>query len=82
MKKATRRIIAFMMVVICLLGGCGTTGYEENQTLTYNEAIEELSSKLTKVNSSTVDAPLDIYDLDTTVKTLADIDTYPLTVHG
>jgi len=82
MKKTMRKIIAMLLIATCCLSGCGVTGYEENQTLTYNEALDELSSKLTKVHSSTVDAPLDIYDLETTTKTLADIDTYPLTVQG
>lgn len=82
MKKTLSKIITFVLIVTCLLSGCGATGYEENQTLTYNEAVQELSSKLTKVHSSTVDAPLDIYDLDTPTKTLADINTYPITVQG
>lgn len=82
MKSKVRRFLAIMMATMCFLSGCGTPGYDENNNLTYNEAIEELSSKLTKVNTSTVDAPLDIYDLDTTATTLADIDTFPLTVQG
>jgi len=71
-----------MLAAICCLTGCGTPGYEETKTLTYNEAVEELSSKLTKVNTSTVDAPLDIYDTSTVTKTLASIDTFPLTTEG
>ena len=82
MKRTTKRILAMMLVAICCLTGCSTPGYEEGKTLTYNEAVEELSSKLTKVNTSTVDAPLDIYDTSTEVKALASIDTFPLTTKG
>jgi len=80
--KTTKRILAIILAAICCLTGCSTPGYEETETLTYNEAVEELSSKLTKVQSSTVDAPLDIYDTNTETKTLASIDTFPLTTEG
>lgn len=82
MKNKVKRLCAMMIAFCVFLSGCGTPGYDEDNSLTYNEATEELSSKLTKVNTSTVDAPLDIYDLDTTATTLADIDTFPLTVRG
>lgn len=82
MKNIKKRFLAMILAVVCCLSGCGTPGYEESRTLTYNEAVEELSSKLTKVNTSTVDAPLDIYDTDTVAKTLASIDTFPITVKG
>lgn len=83
MSKLIKRITALAMIaVMCFLSGCGTPGYEENDTYTYEEATAELESKLTKVTTHTVDAPLDIYDLSTTTKSLADINTYPLTVQG
>lgn len=84
MKKLKKcyKLLALMMAMICLVSGCGDLGYAENNNLTYEEATEELSSKLTKVHTSTVDAPLDIYDVGTTTTTLADINTFPLTVQG
>lgn len=78
-----RRIAAALAICsICLFGACDTTGYEENHTYTYDEAVEELESKLSKVTYSSVQAPLDIYDLDTIKSPLADIDVYPLTIRG
>lgn len=83
MKSVTKKLMAIIiMVAVCCLGGCDTPGYEESKTLTYKEAVEELSSKLTKVQTSTVDAPLDIYDTGSEIKALASIDTFPLTVKG
>lgn len=83
-KQTLKKVAAFALAVImCFVTvGCGTPGYEENKTYTYEEAVKELESKLTKVSSEEVTAPLDIYDLDTTTTTLADIDTYPITQRG
>lgn len=81
--KRWRNIIAIMLIMtMCLLSGCGTPGYEEDHTYTYEEAVEELEAKLTKVEVFDVKAPLDIYDADTVTQALADIDTYPLTTQG
>ncbi len=82
MKSRFPRILALLLVVLCVLGGCSTPGYEEAKTYTYDEAVQELTSKLTKVTQVEVEAPLDIYDLDTKAVTLADIDTFPITVQG
>lgn len=82
MKNVTKKLLAIMMVMVCCLSGCATPGYEESKVLTYKEAIEELSSKLTKVQTSTVDAPLDIYDTSGATKALASIDTFPLMTQG
>ena len=82
MKKTLRKLFAVMVAMTCLLSGCGSSAYEESNTYTYDEAVKELESKLTKVNYTEVDAPLDIYDVDTERKTLADISTFPLTVQG
>lgn len=83
MKNLAKRGLALVLALaICLLGGCASTGYEEVKTYTYDEAVQELSSKLTKVTVTEVKAPLDIYNLDTTITTLADIDTFDLTVRG
>lgn len=83
-KQTLKKVAAFALAVIMCFAtvGCGTPGYEENKTYTYEEAVKELESKLTKVSSEEVTAPLDIYDLDTTTTTLADIDTYPITQRG
>lgn len=82
MKIGMKKLITIMVAMTCCLSGCETPGYEESKTLSYNEAIDELSSKLTKVQTSTVDAPLDIYDTSSETKALASIDTFPLTTKG
>lgn len=86
MKRITKRIASVLVilgVLACLVGGCGAaSGYEEIKTLTYEEALEELSSKLTKVPTSAADAPLDIYENDTATTSLADISTFPLKTKG
>lgn len=82
MKGKLLKILALVLVAVCVLGGCATPGYEESKTYTYDEAVQELESKLTKVSVTEVDAPLDIYDIDTTVNVLADIDVFDVTVRG
>lgn len=82
MKSGVAKLLAIMLAVICLMSGCSTPGYEETKTYTYDEAVQELESKLTKVSVTKVDAPLDIYDLDSETKTLADIDTFDMTVRS
>lgn len=83
MKNTLKRLAALLLVTLFTLSACGSQpGYEENKTYTYDEAATELKSKLTKVKTSTVDPILDIYDVDTPTKALADIDTFDLTVRG
>lgn len=82
MKKVWKQIVVSLLVAASTLSGCGAVGYEENKTYTYDEAVQELSSKLTKIDCSEVNAPLDIYDVDTSATALADIDTYPIVVNG
>lgn len=82
MKRVVKKFLAALLVVTCCLSGCGTPGYEENDVYTYDEATKELESKLTKISVSNVKAPLDIYDFDMVSKSLADINTFPLTVNG
>ncbi len=82
MKSTMKKLLAMILVIACFVSGCGSVGYEEDKTYTYDEATQELASKLTKVECSEIKAPLDIYDNDTPTKTLASIDTFPLTVEG
>jgi len=84
MKNLTKRLIAlFLATMLCLMSGCGSTpGYEEKDTYTYDEAVAELQAKLEKVTQKDVEAPLDIYDVDTVTTTLADINVFPITERG
>jgi len=84
MKNVAKRLIAlFLATMLCLMSGCvSTPGYEEKDTYTYDEAVAELKVKLDKVTKKDVEAPLDIYDVDTVSTALADIDVFPITVRG
>ncbi len=85
MKAFTKRLFALVLALatVFTLSGCGEmTTYDEPKTYTYEEATKELESKLKKVTVSNVDAPLDIYDIDTEHTALADIDTFDLTVRS
>ncbi len=80
-KKVLTLILAAMML-LSLLGGCATSGYEEVSTYTYEEATKELEAKLKKITVTEMPATMDIYSLDTVSAALADIDTFTLTVEG
>ena len=80
--RKLKNVFAVMLAATCLLTACEGATYEETKTYTYDEAVKELDAKLTKVTISEVSAPLDLYDIDTQATTLADIDTFPITVQG
>lgn len=84
--KTLKQILALVLALTCCLLCCtscsGSGGHGDARTYTYDEAVEELESKLTKVTTTQVEAPLDIYDLETVTRALADIDTFDLTVRG
>lgn len=82
MRKSSIKVLAGLMALVLSLSGCGTPGYDEDNSLTYDEAVAELDSKLSKIEPVEVEAPLDIYNVDSTTIALADIDTFPLTVIG
>lgn len=83
MKRNLKKFAALLLALaMCIVAGCGTPGYEETKTYTYDEAVKELQSKLTKVTQEVVPASLDVYDLDNVATTLADIDTYEITTRG
>lgn len=79
---------ALSVVMTCtMLSGCSGV-YTENENrkdaLSYDDATRELKALMSKVNVSTVENPtLDIYSDEISEKdTLADIDTFPITVEG
>ncbi len=84
--KTLKQILALVLALTCCLLCCtscsGSGDHGDVRTYTYDEAVEELESKLTKVTTTQVEAPLDIYDLETVPQALADIDTFDLTVRG
>lgn len=77
------KIIAAVLSVGCFLTACSTPGYETVEVYTYEEAVAELESKLTRVTCKTAEPILDIYDDVSSEGTmLADINTYPYKSSG
>lgn len=85
-KKYFTRLLSVFLVLVCLisvLAGCSVYTSSETE-LSYDEAAEELSSLLSKVDTSTNSDPiLDIYSDDTSdIDALSDISAFPITVQG
>ena len=80
-------LIAALLIVSVLLTACGDSGSsgktDNGKTMSLEDANKELSALLSKIKVTKVNAPLDIYNDDSTVnKALADISTFPITVSG
>ena len=89
MRKRNMKLFCLLTTValmVCALCGCGSSGRSggDSQALSYKDAVDEMSSMLTKIKTSKVTNPvLDIYSDDTSeADALADIDTFPITVRG
>ena len=85
-KKYFARLISVFLILMCLissLSGCSVYTSSETE-LSYEEATEELSSLLSKVDTDTnTDPILDIYSDDTSnINALSDISAFPVTVQG
>ncbi|MBR1483824.1 MAG: VWA domain-containing protein [Ruminococcus sp.] len=83
--KRTGRIIAGVLAMTMIAGvASGCTKYEtgSEKTYTYDEAVKELKAFNDQIKTDEVKAQLDIYNNETASKTLASIDTFPLTVEG
>ena len=90
MKRSGKKVFALLlsMVMACsMLAGCSGV-YTENENrkdaLSYDDAQKELKALMSKVTVKKVSEPvLDIYSDEVSEKdTLADIDTFPITVKG
>ena len=83
---------AILAIVLCaaliavFLTGCGSSAYTEDEydDLSYEDAVTELKSLLTKIDVDTVEDPaIDIYsETASEADALADIDTFEITVEG
>ena len=87
MKKMKKVLAAVLASVLALsLAGCGGEVRTENnrKTMSYDDAVSEMTSLLKKVDTKTVSNPvLDIYMSETSkADALDDIDTFPITVRG
>ena len=85
-----KKILSLSLCVIltaAVLSGCGSSSvYTEDDydALSYEDALDEIESLLTKIDVTTVEDPtLDIYsDTTSEADALADIDTFDITVEG
>ena len=84
-----KKILSLSLCVIltaAVLSGCGSSVYTEDDydALSYEDALDEIESLLTKIDVTTVEDPtLDIYsDTTSEADALADIDTFDITVEG
>ena len=85
-----KKILSLSLCVIltaAVLSGCGSSSvYTEDDydALSYEDALDEIESLLTKIDVTTVEDPtLDIYsDTTSEADALADIDTFDITVQG
>ncbi|MBO4457406.1 MAG: VWA domain-containing protein [Butyrivibrio sp.] len=85
MRRRVLSVIVSAAMIVASLSGCGNAhGDGTESRLTEDQAKKELKSLMTKVNVTTNNNPtLDIYAEDvSTADTLADIDTFPITVTG
>lgn len=81
-----RKFTVFILAAIMLLAsfaGCSRYRNEQN-TLTYDEAVTEMDALLKKVKVNTVSSPvMDVYSDDVTeADALSDISVFPLTTKG
>ena len=92
-RSVIRRTVPSALAVIlafCALTGCGGSGGSGSSSnssykeLSYDDAVAELNALLSKIKVTEVQNPtMDIYSDEVSVAdTLADIDTFPLTVQG
>lgn len=83
--KISKKIIAGLMVVFMAVGVVsGCTEYESGseKEYSYDEAVTELNAFNDEISTDNIKPQLDIYDNESSSATLADINTYPLTVEG
>lgn len=85
--KTTRFLALILCLMLCItaLASCSDDVYDDNtNALTYNEAVDEITSLMTKVDVTEIEDPtLDIYsDEVSTADALSDISTYNIVVQG
>ena len=83
--KRFKRITCGLLSLMLLAGAVtGCTKYESGseKVYTYDEAVKELNAFQDQIQTDSVKPQLDIYKNEEASKTLASIDTFPLTVQG
>lgn len=74
-----RLLAAILCLSMLFLAGCGASG---TKVLSYEDAVKTLEAYNKQISVKSVDAPLDIYSDSSGAVSLADIDTFPVTVRG
>ena len=83
--RTSKRITAVLLLLaltISLLTACGGEDKGTEKVYSYDEAVKELNAFNDQIETDTFKPRLDIYDTSSSSATLADIDTFPLTVVG
>ncbi|MBQ3970132.1 MAG: VWA domain-containing protein [Clostridia bacterium] len=83
--KNSRRFVAGMSclaMTLCIITGCTKHQTIDDGGYTYDEALKELNAFNSELTADEIPATLDIYNTETQSATLADIDTFPITVKG
>ncbi len=90
--KKSIAVILSATIVLCSVSACKSSGLNnvspignfKNSSYTYDEAVTELNAFNQQLNSSvkTGTPRLDIYNTEADSVSLADIDTFPITVEG
>ena len=81
----TKRILALILAVLTaavVVSGCTEYQNGDEKVYSYDEAITELNAFNKEIAADEVKPQLDIYDDASASITLADIDTFPITVAG
>lgn len=84
MRNMKRMTAALLALVMTAGTAAGCTQYElgSEKVYSYDEAITELNAFNNQIRADEIKPVLDIYNTDSAATTLADIDTFPLTVEG
>ena len=82
--KRIYKLTAALLSCAMLAGAAGCTKYESGseKVYSYDEAIKELNAFNDQIPTDTIKPRLDIYNSETSVKTLAEIGSAPRTEGG
>ena len=80
--KRITAVILLITLLSAVISGCSNRDKGTEKVYTYDEAIKELNAFNDQIKVDNVKPHLDIYDDNSTATTLADIDTFAITVGG
>lgn len=80
-----KKVLSAMMAIVLMAGifaGCSEYETGEEKILSYEEAVKELNAFNKELSADKRELKLDIYNSTTTNSALANINTFPIVVHG